>query len=203
MLCQSPKHYFFIFLSFAFFFSGCQTNEVNNYANPVTKGGDYSSLFKYVVPINNILLEGTIQNFYKAVDEELIEPVLMVNQERAQFILTKVKIVSVNRNNNLPYLLREIITVRDIEGDNKEYSFFFPYLNIDQGDNVYIGDEIYIAWTQGVETMTVDGIVEKYNRNEYINTRPYNCFVDNNLYRIILFMHHSKDMFEEFWFSWY
>jgi len=161
-----------------------------------------SPLSQYLVPVTNNLLRGSIENFYKASDEGLIDPVLWVKLEKAQLILSKVKVVSINSYKNIP--LQQVITVKDIEGKNaREYSFFYFDTSNGSSDNTFVGDEIFIVWTQGVRILSDNSNNLVFlNRNDHAGTKGFDCFIDTNLWRVVMMMGHNEERFKTFYFNW-
>ena len=190
------KYLFVINILLAILFSSCQTNTSKGI---VSKDNASSLLMQYLVPINNNILEGTIENFNKAVDKNLIDPILWIKNERAQTILTEVQVVAVNNYRNMP--VKQVISVREIESGN-EYSFF--YLDIGDSESTYIGDKIYILWSQGKDILADNDTAKiiVFNREDFKNTKAFDCFYDNNIWRVIFFMTHDKKNFENFTFNW-
>ena len=190
------KRHFFFFVPFVFYIfsllSSCQTNKVVGLF-------DDDNHSQYLSPIHNQILLGSVTNSYKAINDGLINSRLYSQNEYAQFILSKVKILSVigyNERFNMP----AIIICKDIDDErNKEYNFFF--VDAFQTEKTFIGDEIYILWTQG-DVITNDGVTQRYNQSDYINTKIYDCFVENNLYRVIVGMSHSEGDFDSVNFWW-
>jgi len=194
------KCLFVVNITLAILFSACQTNPAKG---AVSKDNASSLLMQYLVPINNNILEGTIENFNKAVDTNLIDPILWIKNERAQMILTEVQVVAVNNYRNMP--VKQVISVREIESGN-EYSFF--YFDITDGDSesTHIGDKIYILWTQGKDILadndTAKAKIIVFNREDFKNTKAFDCFFDNNIWRVIFYITHDKKNIESFTFNW-
>jgi hypothetical protein len=74
------KRYFLLFIACIAGFISCQTTKTQDIENTGWTG---SPINQYLVPINNNVLSGSIQNFYKATDENLLEPILWIFQERS------------------------------------------------------------------------------------------------------------------------
>jgi len=168
------------------------------------KENSTQTLIQYLTPINNNLLKGSIENYYKANDAKLIDSILWIKQQRAQLVLSKVKIVAINNYNNIP--LKQIITVKDIEGTNAgEYNFFyFDLSNGKDSENTFIGDEIFIVWTQGVHILSDNtGNMVKFNKNDYAGTKGYDCFINDNLWRVIMLIGHDEKKFKDLNINWY
>jgi hypothetical protein len=116
--------------------------------------------------------------------------------------MSKVKIVSVSNYANTP--IQQVITVRDIEGDNNEYTFFnFP---VGENDNTFFGDEIFIIWTQGVYMLNNNNTDPPtpfiLNRADYAGIKANDCFVTDNLWRVIFFMKHDASLFADLKINW-
>jgi len=161
-----------------------------------------SQSFQYLAPLNNNLLKGPVVNFYKAAGAGLIEPVLWAKRERAQLILSKVKVISINNYNDIP--LRQVITVKDIEGENAgEYSFFYIDITNGGNDNTFAGDEIFIVWTQGERILSdqANNLII-FNKKDFAGTKGNDCFIDNNIWRVIMLMSHDDGKFKDFYFNW-
>jgi hypothetical protein len=195
------KQYIIILIACIAVFASCQTNNAKGLVNA---DETQAPLTQYLVPINNNILSGSIQNLYKAVDENYIEPILWIYHERAQMVMSKVKIVSINNYKNTP--IQQVITVRDIEGDNNEYSFFF--FPISENDNTFFGDEIHILWTQGIymlnDNNNNNGPLTPVilNRADYAGIKANDCFITDDMWRVIFVMKHDPSFFNDININW-
>ena len=167
---------FVVFIISLSFFA-CQTERASNITEESSDGD--LQLINFLMPVRNNVLVGSISNFYEAVDNGLIDPNLWIYLEKGQMVLSRVRILAINRYDGFG---QEIITVSDVGIDN---SYSFLLINESEtvnefNDFTFVGDEIFVLWTQG-------GLeLENAPLDRFIGTRVMDIRYTHNIFRAII-----------------